>query len=213
MIEFPADIRDSLVPTYRGEVVYECVALRRAPSHREIRLHVSGLRRPALAARSGLRHAQGQGRRLLAAALRVPGAGRAQPQSLKGIFRFHELILPCVPPEDVIWLGEGHTPVIPANADLAAAVGAPFFIKYDGLNPRLLQGPRQWPRRFRTSTTRSGAGAPATSSDLRLTGDTSGRRALYLAYLPKGTVKSVVLLPAGKVTPQQLSQPLAAAPP
>jgi threonine synthase len=40
------------------------------------------------------------------------------------------------------------------------------------------------------------------------TGDTSAAAALYLAYLPKGAVKSVVLLPAGKVTPQQLSQPL-----
>jgi threonine synthase len=40
------------------------------------------------------------------------------------------------------------------------------------------------------------------------TGDTSAAAALYLSYLPKGTVKSVVLLPAGRVTPQQLSQPL-----
>ena len=26
MIDFPADIRDHIVPTYRGEVVYECVS-------------------------------------------------------------------------------------------------------------------------------------------------------------------------------------------
>src|SRR5512136_431469 len=42
------------------------------------------------------------------------------------------------------------------------------------------------------------------------TGDTSAAAALYLSYLPKGKVKSVVLLPQGKVTPQQLSQPLGA---
>ena len=39
-------------------------------------------------------------------------------------------------------------------------------------------------------------------------GDTSAAAALYLSYLKKGIVKSVVLLPQGKVTSQQLSQPL-----
>jgi threonine synthase len=40
------------------------------------------------------------------------------------------------------------------------------------------------------------------------TGDTSAAAALYLSHLPKQIVKSAVLLPRGKVTPQQLSQPL-----
>jgi threonine synthase len=40
------------------------------------------------------------------------------------------------------------------------------------------------------------------------TGDTSAAAALYLSYLDKNIVRSVVLLPRGKVTPQQLSQPL-----
>jgi threonine synthase len=40
------------------------------------------------------------------------------------------------------------------------------------------------------------------------TGDTSAAAALYLSYLDSSVVKSVVLLPRGKVTPQQLSQPL-----
>ena len=39
------------------------------------------------------------------------------------------------------------------------------------------------------------------------TGDTSAAAALYASYLA-GVVKSAVLLPKGKVTPQQLSQPL-----
>jgi threonine synthase len=39
------------------------------------------------------------------------------------------------------------------------------------------------------------------------TGDTSAAAALYAAYLQKD-IKSAVLLPHGKVTPQQLSQPL-----
>jgi threonine synthase len=40
------------------------------------------------------------------------------------------------------------------------------------------------------------------------TGDTSAAAALYLSYLPKSKVRAVVLLPKGKVTSQQLSQPL-----
>ena len=40
------------------------------------------------------------------------------------------------------------------------------------------------------------------------TGDTSAAAALYLSYLPHDVVRSVVLLPQGKVTPAQLSQPL-----
>jgi threonine synthase len=40
------------------------------------------------------------------------------------------------------------------------------------------------------------------------TGDTSASAALYLSYLDKKIVRSVVLLPQGKVTPAQLSQPL-----
>ncbi len=39
------------------------------------------------------------------------------------------------------------------------------------------------------------------------TGDTSASAALYASYL-SGNVKSAVLLPQGKVTPQQLGQPL-----
>lgn len=40
------------------------------------------------------------------------------------------------------------------------------------------------------------------------TGDTSAAAALYLSYLDSSVVKSAVLLPKGRVTPQQLSQPL-----
>ncbi|MGA1864201.1 MAG: threonine synthase, partial [bacterium] len=55
--------------------------------------------------------------------------------ALKGIFLFQELILPIVPLKDVVYLGEGHTPIVEANEALSAEVGIEFFIKYDGLNP------------------------------------------------------------------------------
>lgn len=208
MIDFPADIRDSLVPTYRGEVVYECVSC--AARHPIERFAYTcpgcgGLLSLRDLAFDSLKGRDGAFWRSLFAYRGLA----AEPASLKGIFRFHELILPCVPSEDVIWLGEGNTPVIPANPDLARTIGAPFLIKYDGLNPScsfkdrgmasaisyLNHAIRHW-------------GARDVLGICASTGDTSAAAALYLAYLPKGTVKSVVLLPAGKVTPQQLSQPL-----
>jgi threonine synthase len=208
MIDIPADLQDAIVPTYRGDVVYECVAC--SSQHPVERFLYTC---PACGGLLSLRDrafatlAQRSGdfwRRLFSFRRIVP-----EPRSLRGIFCFHELILPFVPPEDVIWLGEGHTPVVPANDDLARAIGAPFSVKNDGLNPSasfkdrgmasaisyLNHAIRRW-------------GVRDVLGICASTGDTSAAAALYLAYLPKGTVKSVVLLPAGRVTPQQLSQPL-----
>jgi len=208
VIDLPADISAALVPTYRGEVVYECVSC--AARHP---IEKFAYTCPACGGLLSLRDlafatlAQKGGefwRRLFAYR-----ALAREPLSLRGIFRFHELILPFVPPEDVVWLGEGHTPVVPANPELAAAVGAPFWIKCDGLNPSasfkdrgmasaisyLNHAIRRW-------------GVRDVLGICASTGDTSAAAALYLAYLPKDAVQSVVLLPAGKVTPQQLAQPL-----
>ncbi|MBE0616628.1 MAG: threonine synthase [Proteobacteria bacterium] len=133
----------------------------------------------------------------------------AQVEGLQGIFLFHELVLPWVPLEDVIYLGEGHTPLIRANPELAEWVGAPLFVKNDGQNPSAS---------FKDRGMASAISflnhylkvhrPPAVLGICASTGDTSAAAALYLSYLPKGAVKSVVLLPQGKVTPQQLSQPL-----
>jgi len=134
---------------------------------------------------------------------------RSNEASLSGIFLFHELVMPLVPPEDVIYLGEGHTPLIRANEDLAGWLGAPFFIKNDGQNPSASFKDRGMASAIsylnhliRKRDLEQVLGICAS------TGDTSAAAALYLSYLPKGKVKSVVLLPQGKVTPQQLSQPL-----
>jgi len=137
------------------------------------------------------------------------GRRRSNESSQAGIFLYHELIMPLVPPEDVIYLGEGHTPMIPANEDLAGWLGAPFFVKNDGQNPSASFKDRGMASAIsylnhiiRKKDLEQVLGICAS------TGDTSAAAALYLSYLPKGRVKSVVLLPQGKVTPQQLSQPL-----
>jgi threonine synthase len=137
------------------------------------------------------------------------GRRRSNEAAMSGIFLFHELIMPLVPTGDVIYLGEGHTPMIQANDDLASWLGAPFLVKNDGQNPSASFKDRGM------ASAISYLNHIIKKRDLdqvlgicASTGDTSAAAALYLSYLPKGRVKSVVLLPQGKVTPQQLSQPL-----
>ncbi|MBU3949318.1 MAG: threonine synthase [Proteobacteria bacterium] len=128
--------------------------------------------------------------------------------ALKGIYLYHEFIGPIIPLSSIIYLGEGHTPVIEANSILQEKVGMKFFFKNDGQNP--------------SASFKDRGMASALSyinflvKDNRLsdilaicasTGDTSASAALYAAYL-QPHIKSAVLLPHKKVTPQQLSQPL-----
>lgn len=132
-------------------------------------------------------------------------------EPLKGIFLFYELILPVIPLEDVIYLGEGHTPVVRANEELCGWVGAPFLLKYDGLNPSLSfkdRGMASAVSFIHYMIRRRGVGQVL--GICASTGDTSAAAALYLSYLPKERVRSVVLLPEGRVTAAQLSQPLGA---
>lgn len=128
---------------------------------------------------------------------------------LKGVFLFHELIFPIIPLEDVVYLGEGHTPLVRANEGLSSWVGLTFFIKYDGLNPSASFKDRGMASAIsfinymiKRKGLREVLGICAS------TGDTSAAAALYLSYLSHEVVRSVVLLPEGKVTPAQLSQPL-----
>lgn len=132
-------------------------------------------------------------------------------QSLAGIFTYHEILAPLIPLEDVVYLGEGHTPVVSAPVDLAQEVGAgSFFIKHDGQNPSASFKDRGMAAALsylkyliRTKNLKQVLAVCAS------TGDTSAAAAIYSAALG-GLVKSAVLLPKGKVTLPQLSQPLGA---
>lgn len=130
-------------------------------------------------------------------------------EGLSGIFLFHELILPSVPLSDVIYLGEGHTPMIKANADLSDWLGSDFFVKNDGQNPSASFKDRGMASAisFLNNYIKT-KNPPSVLGICASTGDTSAAAALYLSYLPKDKVKSVVLLPRGRVTTQQLGQPL-----
>ncbi|GEM_PF-39368 len=127
---------------------------------------------------------------------------------LKGIFRYYEFIAPVIPLEEIVYLGEGHTPLVEANSTLQELAGASFYFKNDGLNPSASFKDRGMACAL--SYLAYIAEKEHLESPLAIcasTGDTSAAAALYASYLGP-LLKSAVLLPKGKVTPQQLSQPL-----
>lgn len=128
--------------------------------------------------------------------------------ALRGIFTYYELLAPVMDEEDIVYLGEGHTPVVAASPALQDRVGAAFGYKNDGQNPSASFKDRGMACAFsflRWLCRRNDWDEVLTVC--ASTGDTSAAAALYAAYVGK-PLKSVVLLPHGKVTPQQLAQPL-----
>ncbi len=128
--------------------------------------------------------------------------------ALRGIFRFYELMAPVLEEEDIIYLGEGNTPIVPAAPALARRLNAVFAFKNDGQNPSASFKDRGMACAF--SYLRALVRKHDWDEVLTVcasTGDTSAAAALYAAYVGD-PVRSVVILPQGKVTPQQLSQPL-----
>jgi threonine synthase len=129
-------------------------------------------------------------------------------QPLKGIFRYYEFIAPIIPLDQIVYLGEGHTPLVEANKRLKEIVGIDFYFKDDGLNPsasfkdRGMACALSFINYFARKNGTDGMLAICAS-----TGDTSASAALYASYL-EDLLKSAVLLPHGKVTKQQLAQPL-----
>lgn len=128
--------------------------------------------------------------------------------ALKGIYRYHEFIGPIIPLDAIVYLGEGHTPIVEANQILQKAAGVRFFFKNDGQNPSASFKDRGMASALSYINYLIKSGQ---ASDILAvcasTGDTSAAAALYAAYL-QPHIKSAVLLPHKKVTPQQLSQPL-----
>jgi len=205
--KFPLEIRDKLIPDYSGDVAYECIGCGKEFDINQFLYtcpDCNSLLRLNDRNFNSLKNIIGKTwqdifdyRKML------------NLESLKGVFLFKELLFPTIPLDDVIYLGEGHTPIVRANPDLQRIVGMDFYVKNDGLNPSASFKDRGM------ASAISYINYSIKSRDLKevlgicaSTGDTSAAAALYLSYLDKNIVRSVVLLPKGKVTPQQLSQPL-----
>jgi threonine synthase len=204
--QFPEDIRPYLVPEPDGEMVYRCLGC-----HGELNIEQLLYTCPECGSVLMLEDKK-------ADRLQAVGADRwrkvfdfrrmLNEQSLKGIFRYYEFIAPVIPLDHIVYLGEGHTPLVEANSRLKREVGANFYFKNDGLNPSASFKDRGMACAL--SFISYFAAKHAISNLLAVcasTGDTSASAALYGSYL-EDVLRSAVLLPHGKVTPQQLSQPL-----
>ena len=204
--DFPADIQPHLLPSHAGRMVYRCLGcggqfgierlLYVCPECRQILL-IEDLDFARLKATPGsIWRRIFDYRKMLTLT------------ALKGIYRYHEFIGPAIPLEAVVYLGEGHTPLVAANGPLRDKVGAEFFFKNDGQNPSASFKDRGMASAFSYIHAMILRGAVTEILAIcASTGDTSAAAALYGSYLAP-RIKSAVLLPHGKVTPQQLGQPL-----
>jgi threonine synthase len=206
--KFPEDIRPHLIPSPSGDMAYRCLECGKEFGITELLYTCPQCRGLFLLIDKNegrLKEKPGPfWRRLFdyRKMLNLPG--------LKGIFLFYELIAPILPLDDIIYLGEGHTPQVAANKDLQEEVGQAFYFKNDGQNPSASFKDRGMAAalsylNFLVRTENLGKVLAICAS----TGDTSAAAALYGAYLGD-RIASAVILPHGKVTPQQLSQPLGA---
>lgn len=204
--DFPSDIRPFIIPSHNGDLIYQCLGcsfkggieklLYTCPQCDQIlMIHDVNWER--------LKKIPGDvWRRIFdyRKMLTIP--------ALQGIYLYHEFIGPVLPLDAVICLGEGHTPMIEVNDYLQEKADVRFYFKNDGQNPSASFKDRGMASALSYINFLVKKGIV---SDILAvcasTGDTSAAAALYASYL-QPHVKSAVLLPHKKVTPQQLSQPL-----
>ncbi|RJP82000.1 MAG: threonine synthase [Desulfobacteraceae bacterium] len=204
--KFPSEIRSNIIPKVQGCMIYRCLncnnefpideLLYVCPDCGQVLLiHDTDFEK--------LKTISGKTWQLIfdyRRMLKIP--------SLKGIYLYHEFIGPVIPLDDIIYLGEGHTPMIEANATLQELAGIRFYYKNDGQNPSASFKDRGMASALSYINYLLKKGSVDNILAIcASTGDTSAAAALYASYM-KPKVKSAVLLPHKKVTPQQLSQPL-----
>ena len=204
--DFPKEIRDAILPRHAGRLIYRCLGCSREFGIEELLyvcpdcgqvLLLHDLNFKQLSRTPGTEWRRIFDYRKL---LNIP--------ALKGIYRYHEFIGPVIPLDAVVYLGEGHTPVVEANSLLQEKVGLRFYFKNDGQNPSASFKDRGMASAlsYINMMVRDGKVSDVLAI-CASTGDTSASAALYASYLAPH-IKSAVLLPHKKVTPQQLSQPL-----
>lgn len=203
---FPEDIKPHIIPSPKGEMYYKCLGcdaeygieelLYVCPACNAVLL-IHDRNQDQLNAVSGETWQRIFDYRKM---LKIP--------ALKGIYRYHEFIGPSIPLESIIYLGEGHTPVVEANAELQEETGLKFYYKNDGQNPSASFKDRGMASAL--SSIKYLIDQEYVSEVISIcasTGDTSASAALYASYLG-AQIKSAVLLPHKKVTSAQLAQPL-----
>ena len=130
---FPKDIQTHLIPQPTGQLIYRCLGCN----------HVFGIDNLLYTCPdcSQLLLIQDQNFNRLK---KIPGKlwrrifeyrKMLRLPALAGIYRYHEFIGAVIPLDAIIYLGEGHTPMIEANSLLQEATGVKFYFKNDGQNP------------------------------------------------------------------------------
>jgi len=204
--DLPADVRPYVLPPVRGDLVYRCLGCGRTHPIEKLLYTCPDCRRVLMIEDRNFDILKD-----IAPALwhRIFDFRKTLSRpALKGIYCFHEFLGPNIPLDAVVYLGEGHTPLVEANRALQQRVGQRFYFKNDGQNPSASFKDRGMASALSyLNTLIQGGRLEEVLAVCASTGDTSAAAALYAAYL-QPHVKPAVLLPHGKVTPQQLSQPL-----
>jgi threonine synthase len=119
-----------------------------------------------------------------------------------GIWRFQEWIMPFMPEEMIVSLGEGNVPIVKAGKNLQDWIGddIDLYIIMEGMTPTGSF------KDFGGTVMMSVAKAAGVKNVCcASTGDTS---AMAAAYSAAAGIQCAVILPKGKITPVQLAQPL-----
>jgi threonine synthase len=129
-------------------------------------------------------------------------ARRNEPLCFSGVWRFHEL-LPFVPPEKVVTLGEGQTLLLPSTR-VAKFVGVQpgrLYLQYEGMNPSGSFKDNGMSAAF-THARSIGAKRAACAS----TGNTSASLALYCSVTD--IMRAIIFIGSGKISYGKLAQAL-----
>ena len=112
--DFPKEIRSQILPQHKGRLVYRCLGCGREFGIEEL-LYVCPECGQVFLIHdlnaSQLTRISGTVWRLIFDYRKLLGI-----PAFKGIYRYHEFIGPVIPLDAVVYLGEGHTPMVQANA-------------------------------------------------------------------------------------------------
>ena len=129
-------------------------------------------------------------------------ARRSDPHCFSGVWRFHDL-LPFVPVEKCVTVGEGQTLLLPSEgaAEYAGVTAGRLHLQYEGMNPSGSFKDNGMSAAF-THARFVGATRAACAS----TGNTSASLALYCSVTR--LMKAVIFIGSGKISYGKLSQAL-----
>ncbi len=206
--QFPQEIRERMIPKTRDDLTYRCLGCEAGYDLSRLLYTCPSCGSLLMLVDTGfdkLKETPGKKWQRLFDSRRMLNV-----PALKGVYLFHELIGPHLPLEHIVYLGEGHTPVVRSNPALRHWAGTDIYFKNDGQNPSASFKDRGMASAISHLNHLIETGrVKKVLAVCASTGDTSAAAALYASYLGD-KVASAVLLPEGKVTPQQLSQPLGA---